>query len=227
MRLWQGPEGGSLFSPTGWGGAHFGFPVTRHVQIDFAIEFAGAVIGPKKSDNGYGRTYIYLSDGTFVPLGPNQSIDDRLSHDFVLLLPLGLRVSVPFSQNLVIGVGGGASFLLHSAGGNQKTEFQGRLLEVCRACGDRAGVGVYALGRIEYLFGQRRRVGIGLVTRFTRARLRSATTCCVSSDRELTIIGYKSERAFRYACEKSRPKSSCGSVDFAEVRLSEPACDAA
>lgn len=102
MRIWQGSDGGPLFSRTGWIGVNFGIPVTQHVQIDVGSEFVSSVVGRKTSDDGYGNTYTYLSDGTFVPLDPKQPLEDRVSDGLMLLMPFGGRVVIPLLADRVL-----------------------------------------------------------------------------------------------------------------------------
>lgn len=168
MRLWTGFDGRPLFSDTWWGGVNLGVRVSRLVQIDLGVEATGPVVGPKR--HSYDERFMRLSFGAWVPRDPNQPLEDPVSDFSVLMMPFGLRFVLPLlGDHVSIGLGGGGSLLLHGEANDRVHPTLGR--GCARSCEQRYGLGAYGLARLELIPGAGRRVGIGIVSRYTRARL--------------------------------------------------------
>jgi hypothetical protein len=168
MRLWTGFDGKPLFSETGSGGISLGLRVARFVQIDLGMELSGPVVGPDR--NSYDERLMRLSFGTWVARDPRQPLEDPVSDGAVLLVPFGLRFVVPMlDEHFLIGIGGGGSFLHHGEANDREHPTLGR--GCAASCENRYGLGGYGLARLEFIPGAERRVGIGVVSRYTRARL--------------------------------------------------------
>ncbi|MCI0623198.1 MAG: hypothetical protein L0387_16340 [Acidobacteria bacterium] len=161
MRTWQATDGRPLFKQSAWGGTPFGFRAAHHLQLDAGMEFSGPVVG-----RGVRNNVIINQPHTEV----------RIADAGLLGVPFGLRLVIPLlSERVLIGVGGGGSVLVHNEGNTEGDVVIGgiNLGKLCEAsCERRYGLGGYGLTRFEYLIGDSRRVGVGVMARFTRARLR-------------------------------------------------------
>jgi hypothetical protein len=156
-----------LFSEAWWVGVGVGVRVSRHAQIDFGFEGSAPVVGPDR--NSYDERLVRLSFGTWEPRDPSQPIEDPVSDGPVFLMPFGLRFLVPMAaDHVMIGLGGGGAFLLHGEANDRHDPVLG---PACAAsCENRYGLGAYGLARVEVSPGGGR-VGVGIVSRYTRARL--------------------------------------------------------
>jgi len=159
MRAWRGTDGAALFrSQSGWFGFGLGIRAARYLQFDVGFEGGPSVIAPGSPQGAVSN---------------QEKIEDRIPDGGPLFVPFGVRIVLPLaSERVIIGLGGGGSFLT-SADANVDAEIGGQKLKVCASgpCVSRRGFGGYALARMEYLVGRERRVGIGIVGRFTRAKL--------------------------------------------------------
>lgn len=168
MLLWRGFDGRALFSDTGWGGMNIGVRVSRQAQIDFGFEFSGPVIGPDRES--IDERLMRSSFGVWVPRDPNQALEDPVSDGPVFSMPFGPRFVWPLLRDhVVLGFGGGGAFLLHGEANDRVHPTLGR---GCAAtCENRYGFGGYGLVRIEFVPAPNGRIGFGIMTRYTRARL--------------------------------------------------------
>jgi hypothetical protein len=161
MREWRGSDGRPLFSSSPWVGVNLGIAVSRHAQVDLGFDVSGPVIGGDRLSSG-------------LPSSAQQ-VEDPISDGGLFRVPFGARGVIPLLSNrVVIGLGGGAAFLFHGDANDAEIETPdgGRRGGYCAGgCVTRYGFGAYGLGRVEYLPGDSRRIGLGLLVTYTRARL--------------------------------------------------------
>jgi hypothetical protein len=164
MREWRGSDGRPLFSGSPWGGVTFGIAVGNHAQIDLGFDVSGPVIGADRRGTGSGLQ------------GSAQRVESPISDGGLFRFPFGGRAVIPLlSHRLVIGLGAGGAFLFHSDANDVEIETpDGEVLKgyCAGGCVTRYGFGAYGLGRMEYLLGGSRRVGLGFVATYTQARLK-------------------------------------------------------
>jgi hypothetical protein len=168
MRLWKGYDGKQLFSETGWGGINLGVRVSRFAQIDTGFEFSGPVIGGDR--DSIDERLMRQSFGVWVPRDASQPLEDPVSDAPVFLMPFGVRLVLPLlGDHVLVGLGGGGAFLVHGEANDRVHPDLGR--GCASTCERRYGLGGYGLVRLEFVPGSRGRIGLGVVMRYTRARL--------------------------------------------------------
>ena len=170
MRRWRGFDGQPLFSDTAWGGITLGFRVSRLAQIDLGVDFTGPVVGPGR--DGCDERLMRCSVG--VPRDPAQPLEDPVSDGPMLLAPIGVRFIIPLMrEHLLVGVGGGGALLFHGEANDRELQLPdgSRLRGCAQSCENRYGLGGYGLVRLEFVPGAGRRVGVGVLSRYTRGRL--------------------------------------------------------